>query len=207
MTISEPLRIGGILLAAGGSARLGTPKQHLLLDGVSLIRRAGLVLTASVCSPLIAVLGAEAERSRAEIDDLPLQVIDNPDWQTGMSSSIKTGLHELLRIEPDLAAVVITLCDQPLVTSDHINALASHFRESGPAIVAAAYGDTFGVPALFSREMFPRLLELSGDKGARMLIRSHPDRVESVPIPEAAFDVDTPADLAREPSLSGPSNK
>lgn len=207
MTTSESSRIGGILLAAGGSVRFGTPKQLVLFDGVSLVRRAGLALASSVCSPVIVVLGAESERSRQEIADLPLNVCVNPEWQSGMSSSIRAGLRELLEIEPDLAAVVIVLCDQPLITSDHIDCLAMHFMDKDPLIVAAQYGDTVGVPAVFSRKLFPDLLELSGDKGARQLIHSHFDQVLSVSIPEAAYDIDTPEDIGRVPTLTLPPNK
>ncbi len=112
-----------------------------------------------------------------------------------------------MEIEPDLAAVVIVLCDQPLITSDHIDCLAMHFKDKGPLIVAAQYGDTVGVPAVFSCKLFPDLLELSGDKGARQLIHSHFDQVLSVSIPEAAYDIDTPEDIGRVPSLTLPPNK
>lgn len=207
MTVNSLPKVGGILLAAGGSSRLGRPKQLLKFEGKTLIRRAAEALVDSECEPIVAVLGAELESSKAEIADLGINVCVNELWQSGMSSSIKAGQQELLKIEPDLAAVVITLCDQPHILSDHLDALIDSFRERHNSIVAARYGDTVGVPALFSREMFPDLLELSGDKGARQLIHSHPDRVESIHMPEAAFDVDTPADLAREPSLSVPSNK
>jgi molybdenum cofactor cytidylyltransferase len=200
MTANSNPKVGGILLAAGGSSRLGRPKQLLKFEGKTLIRRASETLVRSACEPFVVVLGAEFENSNAEIADLGINVCVNELWQTGMSSSIKVGLQELLKFEPNLDAVVIMLCDQPYITAIHIDALIDRFHETESAVVAAKYGDTFGVPALFSRKLFPRLLELSGDQGARLLIRSQSDQVESVTIPEAAFDIDTPEDLARETS-------
>lgn len=207
MTANSTPKVGGILLAAGGSSRMGRPKQLLKFEGKTLIRRAAEALLGSACEPIVVVLGAELESSNAEITDLGINVCVNGLWQTGMSSSINAGLQKLLEFEPNLDVVVITLCDQPYISAAHIDSLIDRFHETKSAIVAARYGKTVGVPALFFREMFPDLLELFGDKGARMLIRSHPDRVGSIHIPEAEFDVDTPADLAREPSLSVPSNK
>jgi molybdenum cofactor cytidylyltransferase len=96
-----------------------------------------------------------------------------------------------LEIQPDLSAVVITLCDQPNITSSHIDQLAEKFRKIGNEIVAAEYGDTVGVPALFGKRFFDELLRLEGDKGARALIKSNEEVLLTVQIPEAAFDIDT----------------
>jgi molybdenum cofactor cytidylyltransferase len=196
MTANENDKIGGILLAAGGSSRLGRPKQLISFGGRTLIRQAAETLIGSACDPVVVVLGAEFELSRAEIAGLGLHICVNGDWQTGMSSSIRAGLAEITRIEPELAAVVITLCDQPRVTSANIDRLVAAFRTSRPPIVAAEYGGTAGVPALFSRELFPDLLRLEGDKGARQIIRGNPDRIRTIPIEAAAADIDTSEDLS-----------
>lgn len=195
MTINESPKIGGLLLAAGGSSRLGQPKQLLRSAGRSLIRRAAETLVGSVCDPCVVVLGAEIDRSTAEIAHLDVGIRINEQWHTGMSSSIKAGLRELLSIEPGLAAVVITLCDQPNVVSADIDRLAAEFRSSGFPIVAAEYGGTIGVPALFTSDIFDELSRLDGDKGARQIIRTNPERVRQVAIENAAFDVDTPDDV------------
>lgn len=194
MTGNESPKIGGLLLAAGGSSRLGQPKQLLRFGGKTLIRRAAETLVGSVCDPCVVVLGAEIDRSTAEIADLDVGICINEEWQTGMSSSIKAGLHELLSIEPGLAAVVITLCDQPNVVSADLDRLAAGFRSSDFSIVAAEYGGTIGVPALFTSDIFNELSQLDGDKGARQKIRRRPDSVRTVAIDNAAFDVDTPDD-------------
>lgn len=194
MTASKDGNIGGLLLAAGGSRRMGTPKQLLEFEGRTLLQRAAETLIDSNCDPIVVVLGAEYSQSQVEIGGLPLAICFNGNWQSGMSSSIKAGLNELIRIEPELAAVMITLCDQPHTTADHIDLFATEFRRSAASIVAAEYGGTLGVPALFSRAMFIDLLRLEGDKGARDLIRNSKN-TKRIILDEAAFDIDTPEDM------------
>lgn len=111
-----------------------------------------------------------------------------------MSSSIKAGLEYLLNLEPKLDAVLITLCDQPHVTTDPLQLLLSEFQANSALVVAAKYGKTIGVPAVFSRELFDQLIHLEGDKGARNLIRSRNDLV-TIEIDAAAIDIDTPSDV------------
>ncbi len=110
-------KVGGLLLAAGGSSRLGQPKQLLQFKGKTLLRHAAEAMAGSMCDPVVVVLGAETERSANEIEGLPVVACVNENWQIGMSSSIKAGLAKLCReIEPDIDAVLISLCDQPFVT-------------------------------------------------------------------------------------------
>lgn len=197
MTASNHPLIGGLLLAAGGSSRLGQPKQLLNFKGKTLIRIAAETLTNSACRPIVIVLGAETDRSTAEAADLPVSVRMNAEWQTGMSSSIRSGLQHLLEIEPNLDAVVISLCDQPHVTPADIDSLNAEFTATTSLIVAARYGNTVGVPALFSKAFFPELLSLKGDKGARHIIRSRHNDVRTVTIEKAAIDIDTLDDADR----------
>lgn len=194
MTGNSDLKIGALLLAAGGSSRLGQPKQLLKFKGRSLVRRAAEALVGSGCEPVVVVLGAEIERSTDEIAGLSLTICVNEEWQTGMSSSIKAGLRELLNIEPGLDAVLITLCDQPNVTADMLRRFLSQFRLDRASIIAAHYGETVGVPALFSSELFDELFQLEGDKGARDLIRRQ-NGVQTINLESAAFDIDTSNDV------------
>lgn len=193
MTADKPPKIGAILLAAGGSSRLGRPKQLLEFQGKTLLRHAAETLVKSNCDPIVVVLGAETVGSRAELSGLDVSICINDNWQTGMSSSIRSGISDLLKLEPDLDAVMITLCDQPKVTADKINLFVNAFLDGRGPIVAAQYGETLGVPALFSRDLFAELLELDGDKGARDLIRKG-TYVASIDLDEAAFDIDTITD-------------
>lgn len=195
MTGNENLKIGGILLAAGGSTRLGRPKQLLQYEGKTLLRRAAEAITESICDPVIAVLGAEKEDAGAEIADLPVRICFNQEWPLGMSSSIKLGVKELLLIEPTIDALVITLCDQPFVNAQTIDRLVARFTETRKPMVAAEYDNIAGVPALFAREMFDALSSLEGDKGARDLIRDPGASIETIEIEEAALDIDTHDDI------------
>ncbi|MBK9528761.1 MAG: nucleotidyltransferase family protein [Acidobacteria bacterium] len=197
MTENSNGKIGGLILAAGGSSRLGRPKQLVHFQGKTLIRNAAETLVDSSCDSIVVVLGAEIDGSTSEIADLPINICINHNWQTGMSSSIKAGLKELVKLEGNLSAVVVTLCDQPHITTENIDQLVTEFQQANPRIVAAQYGETVGVPALFSKELFNDLLKLKGDKGARQLIRDNLPFVERIEIEKAAIDIDHPDDADR----------
>ncbi len=194
MTGSRDVKIGGLLLAAGGSSRMGQPKQLLQFKGKTLMRHAAEAMAASICDPVVVVLGAETARSAAEIEGLSVFQCLNENWKSGMSSSIKIGLAQLVEIAPEIDAVLISLCDQPYVTAEMLNRFSEKFAASDASVVAANYNGVAGVPALFSRELFGELSRLDGDKGARDLIRSRSD-IEIVELLEAAFDIDTLDDI------------
>ena len=197
MTASKTVKIGAILLAAGGSSRFRRPKQLVEFEGKTLIRRAAETLANSTCDPIVVVLGAEIERSAMQIADLRISSRINENWQDGMSTSIIAGLNFLLEIEPDLDAVVVTLCDQPHISTGELNRLIETYQDSHAAIVAARYEGTMGVPALFSSSLFDELLALKGDTGARQLIRKYAIDVECVTMEKAALDIDTIDDVDR----------
>ena len=188
-------QIGIIILSAGASRRMQEPKQLLEFEGKTLLRRAALAAVESVCKPVVVVLGANFERIRAEIEDLPVEICFNENWESGLSSSIKTGVENLLEIKPDISAVIITLADQPFVTANHINSFAEKFYQSKNAIIAAEYNGTIGVPALFAREIFEEFFELSGDQGAKLILEKRREVLETIKLPEAVFDIDTPQDF------------
>lgn len=191
MTGSD-FEIGGILLAAGGSSRLGRPKQLVEFEGEPLIRRAAEALIDAGCSPVVVVLGAEIDASRDALSDLAIEIVENPEWAYGMSSSIRSGIERM----KELDAALITLSDQPLVTADKLRAFSDRFADGWPPIVAARYNGVLGVPALFSAGLFEALTRLEGDKGARELIRNCREAA-AIDLPEAAVDIDTLDDLAR----------
>lgn len=189
-------RVGGILLAAGGSTRLGEPKQLLVYEGKTLIRRAAETLAAAHCSPIVIVVDDD-ERAAATIAGVDVHVYRNREWRSGMGSSLKAGLAQLLLLDPAIDAAVVMLCDLPFVNVTDIESLRSSFFTSDAEIVAAEYGGILGVPALFGRETFAALSRISNEKGARDLIRSGAFSVTPVHMPEAAYDVDTKDDLRR----------
>jgi molybdenum cofactor cytidylyltransferase len=179
-----------IVLAAGGSSRMGSPKQLLPLAGQSLLRRAAAVAVATGCRPAVVVLGRDADALGGELAGLDLTAVHNADWSLGLGSSIRAGVAAVM--SPGLAGVVVTLCDQPLVDLTAIAALIEAFHRTGAAAVAAGYAGTVGVPAVFGRAMFPALLSLDPAAGAKRLLGG-PD-VVAIDLPVAAVDVDTPAD-------------
>ena len=186
--------VGLIILAAGASTRMGTPKQLLLYRGCSLIRHITEVAIASVCQPIAIVLGANVERIKPEISQLPVQIVENQQWAEGMNSSIRVALEALLAMNPNLEAVAIALCDQPFVSSQTLNQLVEAYRLTSQPIIASEYAGTLGVPALFSGTLFSELMTLKSTEGAKHLIKKHIHEVFSVPFPEGSIDIDTPND-------------
>lgn len=189
--------IGAVILAAGSSSRLGSPKQILQFRGESLLRRAALAALGAGCSPVIVVTGAHAELSIRELEGLDVREVFNPNWETGMASSIGAGLEGLLGEDPDASATVILLCDQPHVTADVISSLVSAHRVTRSPIIASAYGGSFGVPALFSRALFAELARLEGGAGAKQVIQRHASEAHFVPFGGGEVDVDTRDDFSR----------
>jgi molybdenum cofactor cytidylyltransferase len=192
-------RLGLILLAAGRSARLGSPKQLLQFEGRSLIRRAVEVSLEADFSPIIVVLGAFSMEISQELDGLPLHIANNDQWQFGMGTSIRAGMDKLLRVERDeqisTEGAALMVGDQPLVTSPLLEELSQTFFAHG-GIVASAYSGTLGVPAIFGREFYEELRAFPAEHGAKRLIQKHAGLVRPFPFPEGSVDIDTPQDYA-----------
>lgn len=186
------MSIGVIILAAGGSSRMGSPKQLLPYRGVSLVRHAANAALESIADRVVVVIGGYADEVRNELDGLALSIVENRSWQAGMSSSMRAGLQELLADQ--IESVIIMLCDQPFATADVLNELVNTQRVTGKPIVASTYGTTRGAPALFTRELFSELMSLTADEGARRIISAHPDDVATISFAQGAVDIDTPLD-------------
>ena len=196
MIQSNSANVGAVILAAGSSSRMGTPKQTLQFQGSSLLRRATLAALGATCHPVVVVTGAYAELCRRELGGLDLREAFNANWQTGMASSVRVGIEGLVSIDAGVAAAVLLLCDQPHVTSDVIvNLIAAH-HATGRPVIASAYDGSFGVPALFSRTLFSELMQLEGMAGAKEIIKRHASEAHFLPFPEGGVDVDTPHDFS-----------
>lgn len=180
-----------VILAAGASRRMGVPKQLLRHRGRTLLRHAVDAALGSTCRPVVIVLGANAEAIQPEVEGLPVQIVQNPRWADGLSSSIHAGIEALASAAGSPEAVVLSLCDQPLVCSDDIEALVTAYRSTKRPIVASQYAETLGVPALFAQLVLPELLSLAGDAGAKQVIQRNLPTVWPVPCPHAAFDLDS----------------
>ena len=190
------INVGAVILAAGSSSRMGRPKQTLQFQGTSLLKRATLAALDATCRPVVVVTGAHAELSRRELDQPDVREAFNPDWETGMGSSVRVGIEGLVNIDADVAAAVLLLCDQPHVTSDVVASLLAAYQTTGRPLIASAYGESFGVPALFSRTLFTELTQLAGSSGAKEIIKRHASEAHFLPFPEGEVDVDTPDDFS-----------
>jgi molybdenum cofactor cytidylyltransferase len=194
---SDGERIGAVILAAGASSRMGAPKQLLEYGGLTLVRRAALAAQEAGCSPVVVVTGAHAEQLEKELRGLNLREANNPEWESGMDSSIRAGIQAVVKANDKVTALVLMLCDQPFVTSDVLSGLITAHREGGGEIVASSYGGTIGVPALFGKAFFAELVRLESGAGAKQVIQRHLTQVHLLPFPQGEIDLDTPADFAR----------
>jgi molybdenum cofactor cytidylyltransferase len=190
-------QVGIIILAAGGSTRLGRPKQLLAFQGRSLIRRVTLTALASICRPVVVVLGAYAGSIKVELLDLPVTLVCNSEWEAGIGSSIKLGLKAMATMESATAlqteAALFMLGDQPFITPAFLNELAGAFSVSG-GIVASAYHNTVGVPAVFGANFHGELVSLPRGQGAKCIMTRHPEKVHAIDFPEGVIDIDTQED-------------
>jgi molybdenum cofactor cytidylyltransferase len=189
---------GLIILAAGSSSRLGTPKQNLIYRGQTLLQRAiQTALASACCEKIVVVLGANAGVIRPVISDQLVHIAYNPDWQEGMASSIRLGIAELQKLESNTTAAILMLCDQPFVDPLLIYQLTEKKAESDNGIIACTYRDTLGAPALFDASYFPQLLTLKGQEGAKKLFKAFPADVLPLAFPLGAIDIDTIEDYER----------
>ena len=191
--------VAGVLLAAGSGSRLGRPKALVVVGGQSLAGRGIALLRDGGADPVIVVAGAAALACDA---DPAVRCVLNPDWATGMGSSVAAGLAAV----PDrCTAAVIALADQPLVGPESVRRLiAAHAR--GASVAVACYDGQPRNPVLLSRKHWPEVVALAaGDVGARPFLRRHPDLVTPVECADVGRpdDLDSPEDLERIERLLG----
>jgi len=178
---------GVIILAAGESARLGQPKQNLVFGDKTLLQKSVETALASVCEPIIVVLGANAQVIRPAISHYPVNIVHNANWAEGMASSIRLGVAEAKK-NPQVTSVILMLCDQPFVSTGLLNELATAGAEND--IVACVYNNTAGVPALFTARYLEQLQLLTGDEGAKHLLLKYGEEVLYIPFPMGGVDID-----------------
>jgi len=191
--------VAGVLLAAGQGSRFGQPKALVELNGQTLAERGVALLRAGGADPILVVTGA------VPLDLDGTLTVDNPQWRTGMGSSLRAALQALTetRRDPDLgatiSAVVVALADQPLVGTEAVARLIAAYRD-GASVAVAAYDGQPRNPVLLAREHWPEVIATAtGDQGARAFLRSRPELVTLVECGDTGRpdDIDTPADLAR----------
>lgn len=186
------MKFGVVLLAAGGSSRLGRAKQLLPYLGRTLVEHTARTALASGAAEVVVVVGAEAAAVREALRGLKVRIVLNENWAEGMGGSIARGVAAL---GEEIDAAVIALGDQPRITPVHLRTLAERVIDSDQSIVASSYDGVLGAPAAFARSEFGRLQGLTGDVGARHLVRNGEEPVEAVFFDGANLDVDTPDDV------------
>jgi molybdenum cofactor cytidylyltransferase len=183
--------ISGIVLAAGMGSRFGGTKQLAHVDGDPLVLHAVDALRGAGVVEIIVVTGHDAEAVEAVLPS-DVRVVRNDAYRDGQATSLAAGLHAL---DDATEGAVVLMADQPGVTAGDVAALIAGFRSTRARIVRLRYTDGPG-PALLSREIHGEAGHLHGDAGARVLIASHPDWVEEVPVDRPTpVDIDTPDDL------------
>lgn len=190
-----------IVLAAGAASRWGAgPKALADWHGRTLLDHACLLARSAGCAPVYRVLGAHREAIEARPAPEGVHTVHHPDWADGLGSSLACGARAIMA-DPDAAdcaGLIVLLCDQPLITPDTLLALRATHARHGRGLVFADHGSgRIGPPTLVARAYWPELAALTGTEGARLLARAHPEAVATVPVSEAAEDIDTPEDYAR----------
>ena len=191
---TELPRIAGVILAAGASRRMGKNKMLLVLEGESLIRRAAKRALGAGLSPVVVVIGHEADRLRAELKDLPLEFAVNLDYTGPTSGSLHQGLNAL---GSDVDAVVVMLGDMVRVSAETLAMLVAAARGTEAPLVVSRYGDVTAPPLLFRRALFGELLSWTGEGCGKAVVQAHKHEAMYVDRPVTLLtDVDTPEDFA-----------
>lgn len=182
-----------IILAAGASTRLGRPKQLVQIAGRPALQHVVSNATAVAGGAVTVVLGSQATDITRMLQHSSASVLINRHWEEGIAASIRCGMSAL---SPACDAVMLLLGDQIAVTASDLKRLIAAWNGENSVLAASVYAGQFGVPAIFPRFAFSELAQLRGDQGAKAIINRHASRLAHVPIPNAAYDLDTPEDVA-----------
>jgi molybdenum cofactor cytidylyltransferase len=183
-----------IILAAGASKRLGQPKQTLEYNTKSLLKRSIEAAVGFRAGPVIVVIGANEQAIQAHVQNEGVTIVINKDWEEGIASSIRAGVKSLNQ-NPEVENVILMVCDQPFVDTSILNQLLNAKKSTGKPIVACAYKQTVGVPALFDKLLFPELMKLEGEHGGKKVILEHQDLMAPIPFEKGEIDIDAAEDV------------
>ena len=197
MTRTDSLqKLAAVLLAAGGSSRMGRPKQLLRIENEALVTRMARRLIDLGPGSVLVVTGSAWQAVTDQLSGLPLQIVHNPRWEEGMASSLAAGVKNL---PAEIDGVLIMLCDQWRVGLADLRELVQAWTTDISLITAACWHDegrqVIGPPAIFPSRLFEELTALKGDRGARVVIENHLKCATFVLMEPACFDLDEPPDL------------
>jgi molybdenum cofactor cytidylyltransferase len=188
-------KLSVLILAAGNSSRLGSPKQLIEFEGKTLIER--ITETAlSISEEVLIVLGGNAEMILPKLLRFKdtISTVFNPDWHEGMGTSIRVGVEQLAN-KSDL--ILILLSDQPFISKVLLQNMLQTYAKSQNHIVSCVYNSTLGVPMLFDKSTFSELLKLNGDKGAKSFLQLYKNTISTIEFPEGIIDIDTLEDVEK----------
>ena len=190
---ASPLPHVAVVLAAGGSRRLGQPKQLLKRDGETLVHRAVRLALETKPQRVLLVVGGHAQAMRDAVADLDVEVVMNAGWEEGLASSVRAAA---VALAGDQARCLLLACDQPALQHSHLQQLLEGAAVSASACAATVHGDALGIPVVVSAEMFQQARELVGDRGLRAVLQRLPrDSIHPFEASELQFDLDTADDV------------
>lgn len=189
------MKVSILILAAGNSSRLGSPKQLIEFEGKTLIERI-TEIALSISDEVLIILGGNSALILPELERFKdtISTIYNPDWQEGMGTSIRVGVEKLVD-KSDL--ILILLSDQPFISKVLLQKMLQTYANFQNPIVSCVYNSTLGVPILFDESVFPELLKLHGEKGAKSFLHLYEGKISKIDFPEGSIDIDTLEDVAK----------
>lgn len=187
----ENTAIAILILAAGASSRMGSPKQLLPWKHTTLLGHAIMEAKAVEYTDLFIVLGANATKIITEIQLKNDPCFVNNEWRKGLGNTLAFGITQIENSRKNYTEIVVMLADQPLIDSIYLSKMIAAYKESGKSIVATSYGKRVGVPAIFSKRYFSELKELNHDFGAKEILKKYPLDTLSLDPKGKEKDIDT----------------
>ncbi len=186
--------IAAVVLAAGLSTRMGRPKQTLSVKGKAMLEWVLEVLRESKVDTTVVVLGARAAQVKERVRFMDERIIVNPDFRKGMGSSLRIGLAS---IEHEADAALVVLGDQPFLSTRTVDRLVEAYKATKAPVVVPVYHKRRGNPVLFDRSLFPQVMKIKGDSGAKSVVRANEGRLREVAVDDIGVlaDIDRPSDL------------
>ncbi|WP_431294838.1 nucleotidyltransferase family protein [Pedobacter sp. P26] len=188
------MKTGIIILAAGSSSRLGRSKQLLDYKGKTLLQNVINEALETNCQSVIVVLGANAEEIASQHQNDQVNLVINESWENGIASSIVAGLLTMVKNNSEIESIIIAVADQVFIKMNNFNNLIEKQKETGKNIIASTYAERIGTPVLFKKDYFEALLSLTGEEGAKKILKQYSQDVETVVFEHGEIDIDTETD-------------